>query len=119
VLVIIWFLTMLVCGQISWIGQFLSKRRLLTGEDGISGCVNLSGKIRGKLLLGMLSGFLYSLHLSINHLHHLHKLLLGDHTFLHKQSSEGFSMDYLGHEKFFKGDDLFRVEANCHWDGLL
>jgi len=52
-----------------------------------------------------------SLPLPIDHPHHLHELLLGDYTFLHKQPGEGFSMDYLGHEEFFKGDELFVVEG--------
>jgi hypothetical protein len=36
------------------------------------------------------------------------KLPLGEYPFLNNQPREGFLLDYLGHEEFFKGNDLFR-----------
>src|SRR4030042_6593039 len=38
---------------------------------------------------------LSSIHLSIDHPHHLQKLFLGKYPFLHKQSGKGFLLDYL------------------------
>jgi len=40
----------------------------------------------------------------------LPKLLAGEHPFLHKQLDESFLGNHLGHEEFFKGDDLFGTE---------
>ena len=34
--------------------------------------------------------------------HHLHKLHFGEYPFLHKQLGEGFLLDYLRNEEFFK-----------------
>jgi DNA-binding transcriptional regulator YiaG len=45
-------------------------------------------------------------------LHHLQKLFLGEYPFLNEQPSKGFLLDDLGHEKFFKGDNLFRVKGD-------
>jgi len=55
--------------------------------------------------------FITLLHLPVNHLHHLQKLLLDDYSFLHKQLGGGFLLDDLRHEESFKGNDLFRVKA--------
>lgn len=52
-----------------------------------------------------------SLHLPIHNLNRIKKLLLGKYPFLHKQFGEGFLLNYLGHEKFFKKNDLFGVSV--------
>jgi hypothetical protein len=44
----------------------------------------------------------------------LQKFTLGEYSFLHKESGEGFLLDYLGHKEFFKGDDLFGIKGGCH-----
>jgi len=43
--------------------------------------------------------------------HRIQKLLFGKYTFLNKQPGEGFLLDYVGHQEFFKGNDLFGVKG--------
>ena len=39
------------------------------------------------------------------------------YPFLHEQLRKDLSVDYLGHEKFFKGDELLGVDEDCHCGG--
>jgi len=49
----------------------------------------------------------------------IQKLLPAEYSFIDKQSGEGFQSDYLGHEEFFKGDDLAGSKGDCHSTHLL
>jgi len=66
------------------------------------------------LILNFILSSLFDFHFLIYQLHHLQKLFLGKYPFLHKQPSEGFLLDYLRHEEFFKRYDLFIFSFNCH-----
>ena len=61
----------------------------------------------------------FSFHFLIHHPHHLQKLFLRKYPFLHKQPGEGFLLDHLRHEEFFKGNGVFRVKGDCHENLLL
>src|SRR4030042_2241716 len=90
-----------------------NKKAILTGESIIGGILFLSHFWTPYLLFDTLW---FTFHLLINCLHHLQKLLLGEYPFLHEQSGKGFLLDHLGHEEFFKGNDLFWVKWGCHRD---
>ena len=46
--------------------------------------------------------------------HRFQKLLLGEYSLFNKQSAEGLLGSHLGHQEFFKGEELVRVKDDCH-----
>jgi len=52
------------------------------------------------------------------HPHHLQKLILGEYSFFHKRSGNGFLLDYLKYEEFLKVNDLVGSGRDCHPDLL-
>ena len=85
-----------------------NENAIFTGENVFGEFLFLNHFCTPYLLFDTL---LLSLHFIINYLHHLQKLFLGENSFLDKQSGEGFLLNHLGHQKFFKGNDLFGVEG--------